>query len=123
MLIVNAGSQIPETGAGWTNTLDQARKNAQDWFDTMRGSGFTDLEMTLQSEDPVDDRWRFVFTHTVTGATAELDMHGVDNIDAFRRQTWGYPRAYWNGGSSSEPQLEDFAADGFEPVMTYRAKR
>ena len=41
MLIINPGSRIAAQGEGWTSTLDQARKNAQDWFDTMKSNGFS----------------------------------------------------------------------------------
>jgi hypothetical protein len=120
-IIINPGSRVTASGKGWTNSLDGARKNAQDWFDNMKAEGFTDLVMTLASEEPdVDGHWRFVFTHTVTGVAVELHMHGVDDIQAHRSERLCYPRVYWDGGSSSVPELKQFAAEGFEPVMTYR---
>jgi hypothetical protein len=122
MLLINPGSTLPlaEAAIGWTNTHDQAKKYAYTWFyKPMQEQGFTDIEVTDTGEE-TEGRWKFIFKHTVTGVEVELETHGIDDLEAYEKQFIFTPRVYWNGGSSSNPELEDFKADGFSPVMTYR---
>lgn len=121
MLIINPGSAtVVAEGNGWTNTYEQACRNAEDWFKAMRADGFVDIEM-LPTEEDRGGRWLFIFRHAVTGVSVELEMHGIDNLDAYVHQNIFYPRVYWNGWGQ-DPSLRDFAAKGFETVVvkTYR---
>jgi hypothetical protein len=119
MLITNAGSRIADSGNGWTNTEASARQEAERWLAAMRGEGLTDIEL-VDGAMPFENRWRFTYRHTVTGATATLETHGIDDAEAYQAENIFPPRVYWNGSSTAHPQLEDFAADGYEPVQTYR---
>lgn len=121
MLIVNPGADIaaPTAEAGWTNTFEGAQAEARRWLDSMREEGIHDVE--LLDSDGVEDegRWTFTFRHTVTGVEVRLDTHGIDNYEAYKAQHIFAPRVYWNGSSCGNPELSDFAADGY--VQTFRA--
>lgn len=119
-VLINPGSQIGGDPQGWSNTAEQARKLANEWLDRMRVEGFVDIELTDDGVEVVG-RWQFVFRHTVTGAEVVLETHGIDNMDAYLKQHTFPPRVYWNGSSCAEPDLDDFAADGFSMAKTYRA--
>ena len=121
-IIINPGSgAIPAAGNGWTNTYEQAEKHAREWRDRMTADGIRDVTLELPGADPDGDgRWRFSFRHDVTGMTVYLDTHGIDDWRAYEKQRIFSARVYWNGDSSGEPQVEDWAADGFEVVKTYR---
>ena len=72
------------------------------------------------SED--NGRWPFVIRHQITGVEVVLETHGIDDLDAYKRQCIFDPRVYWNGSSSAEPTLDDFDAPGFVvKVMTFVA--
>lgn len=117
-LIINPGSRIAPPGEGWTNTEAKARDRAGNWLGKMHAEGMTDVEL-LDGAEPRDGRWLFTFRHKVTGATATLEMHGIDPAEAYERQHVFTPRVYWNGSSCADPCLEDFAAPGFRPVRTF----
>lgn len=120
MFIINPGSQVGKQEVGFTNTHDQAREYAYRWFyRPMQKQGFTDISVEDKNEER-DGRWLFIFKHEVTGKEVELEVHGIDNLDAYTDKYIFAPRVYWNGSSSSDPDIEDFAADGYEPVLTYR---
>jgi len=121
--IINPGSELAdnETAVGWTNTHEVARRYAYTWFlKPMQEQGFTDIRVTDTGEES-DGRWKFLFTHEVTGKVVELEVHGIDDLKAYEKQYIFTPRVYWNGSSSSDPELEQFSAEGFVPVMTFRA--
>ena len=119
MFIINPGSEVGKQEVGFTNTHEQARRYAYEWFyKPMIDQGFTDIEVEDTKEE-VDGRWKFIFKHTVTGKEVELETHGIDNMDAYTDKYIFTPRVYWNGGSSSSPELEQFAVDGYKPVMTF----
>lgn len=119
MLIINPGSKIGDDPKGWTNTHTQARKHAYEWFyKPMQEDGFTDIEVEDTKEER-DGRWLFIFKHSITEKQVELEVHGIDNLEAYRNQHIFSPRVYWNGSSSSNPSIDDFAVDGFTPVLTY----
>lgn len=123
-IIINPGSKLPlaEAAIGWTNTHDQAKRYAYEWFyKPMTEEGYTDIEVIDTGEEN-DGRWKFIFKHKITGKEVELETHGIDDLEAYEKQFVFTPRVYWNGGSSSNPDLKQFEAEGFEPVMTYRAK-
>lgn len=122
-MIINPGSGAVETsGEGWTNTHKQARVNAYEWFyKPMLEQGFTDIKV-IDTKIERDGRWLFNFEHKITGKVVELEIHGIDNMEAYTKTHIFGSRVYWNGSSSSNPQLEQFAAEGYEPVMTYRKK-
>ena len=119
-IIINPGSgTVPAVGDGWTNTAEAARAEAGRWLARIHEDGMTDVELlpdviTL----PVTGRWVFTFRHAVTGVSVELETHGVDDLEAWRRQRVFDPRVYWAGSSAGSPCLDDFAAPGF--VKTYR---
>lgn len=120
--MINPGSKIADKNEaiGWTSTHAQAKKYAYSWFyKPMLERGFTDIEVTDTNEHD-DGRWKFIFRHTITGKEVELEIHGIDDLEAYQKQCIFMPRVYWNGSSTSDPELEQFSADGFEPVMTFR---
>lgn len=121
IVVINAGSRIADSGKGWTNTEDEARREAERWLAALRNEGLTDIEL-LDGAVPFENRWRFTYRHAVTGATAQLETHGIDDTAAYQAEHIFPPRVYWNGSSTATPELENFAADGFEPtqVRTYR---
>lgn len=119
-MLINPGSAIGRQEIGFTNTHKTAKKYAQELFyDQMAKEGFTDIEM-IDTGVEDDGRWKFIFKHTITGKEVELEIHGIDNMDAYTDKYIFSPRVYWNGSSSSNPELEHFAADGFVPVMTFK---
>ncbi|SHQ64280.1 Uncharacterised protein [Mycobacteroides abscessus subsp. bolletii] len=118
-VLINPGSHIDDATVDWTNTYEKAQANANDWLDRMRSEGLTDVVMT-GDEAEQDGRWTFTFTHQVTGVSVDLEIDGIDNMDAYRHKALFAPKIYWNGSSVGEPSLDDFAADGYEPVQTFR---
>ena len=121
-LIINPGSgRVVAEGDGWTNTYEQACQNAEKWFEEMRADGFDDIEMMPVGKSR-EGRWLFIFRHAVTGVSVELEMHGIDNLDAYVYQHFFHPKVYWNGWDQ-EPRLDDFAAKGFEAVVTKTYRR
>lgn len=81
----------------------------------------TDVELLPGSVVGVEDkgRWVFTFRHKVTGTEVQLEIHGIDDLDAYRKQYLFDPKIYWRGSSCAEPELEDFAAEGFKPLRTF----
>lgn len=117
-LIINPGSRIG-AGAAWTNTYEQARKSAEDLLVHLAREGHIDV--TLLDEFEVNEgRWVFSFRHNVTGKVVEFETHGIDDLDAYEKAHIFSPRVYWNGSSCSSPKLDDWDAEGFEPVKTFR---
>ncbi|QQG96238.1 hypothetical protein HBE99_04685 [Mycobacteroides chelonae] len=119
VVFINPGTRVNDAAVGWTNTYEKALANANDWLGRMRADGITDVAMT-GDEAERDGRWMFTFTHQVTGVSVDLEIDGIDNMDAYKRKSLIAPRIYWNGSSTAEPSLDDFTADGFEPVQTFR---
>lgn len=119
-VLINPGSHIATGSAGWTNTFEQACAEAQRWLDNMhKDDGLTDVELLPAEDAPEEGRWAFYFRHKVTGVKVRLDTHGIDNIDAYTKRAIFTPRVYWNGCSSSDPKLDDFAAPGFRKLATF----
>lgn len=124
MVIINPGTHIPPDSVdeGWTNTYEGALAEAEKWLRRMHNEGLADITMTEPDDkEPVDGRWTFQFVHDVTGVTVELDTHGIAPIDRYMQGRWAYPRVYWNGSSTSNPELSQWAARGY--VQTYRKER
>jgi hypothetical protein len=120
-ILVNPGSGPIADGDGWTNTVEGARVEAERWLAIITdGQGIRDVALEDDAEELDDGRWRFWYRHTVTGVRVDLITHGIDNLAAYRRAQVFDPRVYWKGSSTSEPQLEDWAADGFEMIRTFR---
>jgi hypothetical protein len=119
-VIINAGSRIGGEPQGWTNTIEQARKEARAWLDRMTAEGFTDVVLVDTGREEAG-RWTFLFHHIVTGVEVPLRVHGIDDLDAYKRQHKFEPCVYWKDSSSAEPQLDDFAAHGFSKTMTFVA--
>lgn len=119
VMIINPGSKIGTETKGWANTHKTARLYAYTWFlKPMLKDGFRDIEV-IDTKQERDGRWLFIFKHTITNKEVELEVHGIDNLEAYQKQYIFTPRVYWNGSSSSNPELEQFSAEGFSPVMTY----
>jgi hypothetical protein len=118
----NEPDDFPTAGDGWTNTYTSARRTAEEWLDKIHTSGMRDVE--LLPSDPTQPpnwwRWTFIFYHRITGKIVLLETHGVDETMAFREEHDFLPQVYWAGSSVALPNLADFAADGYEPVMTYQ---
>lgn len=123
-ILINPGSEIPEPpkDKSWTNTYEVALSIAQDWLKEMHENGLTDVVLLDPSECSFEDgRWSFYFQHTVTKKIVAFDTHGISPLTEFATASFFDPRQYWNGSSSADPCLEDFAAPEFVPVRTYRA--
>ena len=120
-LFMNPGSGgIPVRGEGWTNTFAKARQTAEEWLDRMRAEGMRDIGL-FPGARHLNGRWEFTFRHAVTGVKVTLECDGVDDMDAYVAERIFPPRIYWNGSSIGEPKLDDFAAEGFERVVTWKA--
>lgn len=120
-IIINPGSgPVAESGEGWTNSLTGAQTHARTWLRFLGNQGIRDIELVPGEEYTGDGRWRFRFRHAVTGACVDLDTHGIDNEPAYAREYVFAPRVYWNGSSSSTPEIENWLVDGFEVVKTLR---
>jgi hypothetical protein len=124
-LIMNLGADIPEPGegSGWTNTYEEACRIAWEWFVRMNDDGLAADVVLFEGQPfrpPVEGRWTFIFRHTVTGVDVKFETHGIAPMEAYLEQSFlrAHPRQYWNGSSSADPCLNDFAAPGF--VQTYR---
>ena len=118
-VLINPGSDIGEPGNGWTNTEATARDEAERWLAGMRADGITDVELADGATER-EGRWVFTFRHAVTGTTVTLETHGIDDIRAYQKDHIFAPRIYWNGSSTSNPELEHFAAPGFLAVRTFK---
>lgn len=123
MLLINPGSHLPEnkTGQGWTNTHAKALERALGWLKNLKAEGMTDIIM-WDTKEETDGRWKFIFHHKITKVDVELETHGIDDLDAYQKEHIFAPRVYWNGSSTGEPELEQWAKEGFRPVKTYKEK-
>lgn len=120
-LLVNPGSgPVAESGEGWTNTYAAARATAERWLAQIHADGMRDVDLAAGCLER-EGRWRFSFTHRVTGVAVVLETHGVDDVRAYEKERVFAPRVYWRGSSTANPDLDDWAAPGYEPVRTYRA--
>lgn len=117
-LIINAGSAIGATEAGWTNTEAQARKEAEKWLALIHADGMVDVEL-LPGSVEFESRWRFTFRHAVTAVEVTFETHGIDNEEVYRKRYTFAPRQYWNGSSTNDPEIDDFAAPGFAVRKTF----
>lgn len=122
MVIINAGTRLGDIhpADGWANTYAAARKAADEWLTKMRAEGIADVELATADETEREGRWTFTFRHAVTEVEVKLETHGIDDMEAYNRQCVFEPRIYWNGSSTANPELSDFAAPGY--VMTFRPK-
>ena len=118
-MLINPGSRIGEPGTGWTNTEATAQAEAQRWLAGIHADGMTDVEL-LNGATEREGRWVFSFRHAVTGTVVKLETHGIDDIGAYEKEHIFSPRIYWNGSSTSNPELEHFAAPGFVAVRTFK---
>ena len=120
-ILINPGSEpVSDQGDGWTNTYEGAVVEAERWHRRMVDDGFgQDVDLLVQ-DDPIvcDGRWVFLYRHRVTGAVVELHTHGIDNMDAYTKRHIFGARVYWNGSSTGNPELSDWAAPRF--VQTFR---
>lgn len=115
-VFINPGSRIVQTDSEptWTNTFEQAKKEAENWLETMRKEGIVDVAIVNWDETEYEGRWRFEFEHAVTRVRVTLETHGIDNLTAYRKRAIFDPKVYWNGSSCANPSHEDFAAEGFK---------
>lgn len=116
-VFINPGSRIAPTDGGWTNTFEQAKKEAEQWLEKMREEGIVDVCIVNWDETERDGRWRFEFEHSVTRVRVTLATHGIDDLPAYRKQAIFDPKVYWNDSSCANPDHGDFAAPGFK--LTY----
>lgn len=122
-LIINPGSGPVMDGDEWTNTYEQALRYARDWLERIAADGI-DVEMTEPPDkEDFEGRWTFKFRHPVTGVACMLEHHGIAPLEAYAKGNFlgAYPRVYWNGSSSSEPEIEQWTAPGFRVVKTFAA--
>ena len=115
MLIINPGSEISEGNKDkkWTNTHKQARVNAYGGFyKPMEKEGFIDIEVEDTKKEN-DGRWLFIFKHKITGVSVELQIDGIDDLDEYKKENIFTPRTYWNGSNCSDPDIKDFAKEGY----------
>jgi hypothetical protein len=120
-VLINPGSGgVPAAGHCWTNTVEEARREAERWLRRIREDGITHVTLLPEVLREEEGRWTFGFRHDVTGVVVELETPGIDNLEAYRKERIFYPRIYWRGSSSSEPRVEHWAADGFEVMKTFR---
>lgn len=106
-IIINPGS---ENKGG---TLKQAKINADEWLKCVHDEGFLEVEMKYV-EQYKDGNFLFEFKHTITQKVATLEIHGFTKEEC--EKFMFHPRVYWNGSSSSSPDIEDWLTDEF----TYR---
>lgn len=120
--IINPGSRIAASdGIAWTNTYETAAQEAEQWLGRMQEDGLCDIDLQLPGLPLKDEgRWAFQFKHTITGVIVTLEMHGISSTQAYMKEHIFLPRVYWNGCSSSNPKLEDWATPGFTAVKTFR---
>lgn len=111
MTFINPGSRVPP---GVPNLYEVAEARAKKWLAQIRSDGWPEVELVLPGVPGRDSRWSFEFRHSVTGAVARLDQHGITSEAADEAgMIFGPPRVYWNGCSSSTPAPSDWvAADG-----------
>lgn len=114
MFLINPGSTVTTSANGWTNTYETALKNAMAWLLNMEKQHITGVFIVASDGPNAQGMWVFTFRHNVTGKTALLEIHGIDNLDAYLKQNVFHPRVYWNGSSSGEPKLTDFLRQGYE---------
>lgn len=122
VLIINPGSgAVPLAGEGWTNTYGVALEEAERWLGRMREDGIEDVTLDVRDQTEREGRWTFGFRHSVTGVVVDLVTHGIDDMKAYEADGHIFgARVYWHGSSSSNPELEDWSADGFVAVRTFR---
>lgn len=119
-MIINPGSHIKAMrGEGWRNTIETAREYADQWLERMHADGLHEVELHGELPATTFGRWRFAFRHSVTGVVVEYETHGIDDIPAYEREHIFTPRVYWNGSSSADPEIEDFAAPGWRIHRTF----
>lgn len=107
-------------GETWTNTRETACLKAEKLLADMQADGMRDIELLTSAVAVGEGLWSFGFRHTITDVVVLLEVDGIDDYDAYCKTYLFSPKTYWNGGSDFEPQIEDFAAEGFEVVKTLR---
>ena len=109
--IINPGS---ENKGG---TFEQALKNAKEWHEEILNN-FPEVTMTTNEERvEKNGNWIFRFTHPVTEKEAILEIHGFTKKECEKFMFW--PRVYWNGSSTANPEIEDWLTDEFNYRILY----
>lgn len=122
MILINPGSNIAEESKDkkWTNTHEMAVEHCRNWFlKPMLDAGFEDIEFTDTGKYE-EGRWVFEFKHLITGVVVEAEVHGISPLSEYKKENIFTPRTYWKGSSCADPEIKDFAKEGFKPVMTYK---
>lgn len=109
MIIINPGSKIKG------GTLKQAEANAKCWLKDIHDKGLTDVVMTKGVDR--DGLFVFNFKHPITGVVVHLDTHGFTDEEC--QEFTFSPRVYWNGSSTANPKIEDWAKEGFRYKVAY----
>lgn len=125
MVLINPGSgPVPPSGDGWANTYEGAYVRAVEWLALIHERAATDVVLLNPGHPTGEGRWTFRFRHPVTDVAVELETHGIpqDQILAFEMERLFAPRIYWKGSSTGEPELSDWAAEGFRAVRTFVAE-
>lgn len=114
--IINPGSgHVASEGEGWQNTEAGAIINAHRWYDRIKEDGIEDIILLPACEYDNEGRWTFWFEHRLTCVKVELSTHGIiaEQLSAYRAEHIFYPRIYWDGSSSSNPEPENWLKDGY----------
>ncbi|RSN65448.1 hypothetical protein DMH01_03465 [Amycolatopsis sp. WAC 04182] len=120
-VFINPGSHIGETGEGWTNTFKGAKAEAERWLKQMHEDGLLDVVLATWDETEMDGRWKFEFEHTVTKKRVTLETHGISDIETYCKRRIFSPKVYWDGSSCGAPEIEHFAAPGFQVLKSFKA--
>lgn len=114
VMIINAGS---ENSGG---TLEQAKINANHWYDFMAVYNFDISEIEYKYVEQVRNGFVFEFTHKVTKKSVFLVTHGYTEKQA---ESFMFPpRVYWNDSSTANPKLEDFETEEYKAIIKYVKK-
>jgi len=112
-MIINPGS---ENKGG---TFKQALINAKEWLVNINKE-FPEVEMTTNEDKFYNGDWNFKFIHKITGKIVELQIHGFTKEEC-KLFTFN-PRVYWNGSSTSEPDINDWLTDDYTYRVVYKKK-
>jgi len=114
MIIINPGS---ENRGG---TFKQALINAERWYKNIIKE-FPEVTMSTHEDRCGNNgnygNWNFIFTHGVTLKRVNLEIHGFTDEEC--EKFLFYPRAYWNGSSTANPEIEDWLTDDYTYRIVY----
>ena len=112
-MIINPGS---ENKGG---TFERALEMANEWLVEIVKE-YPEVTVTTDEDQYEKGMWSFKFTHGVTGKEVFLNTHGFTKEEC--EKFMFYPRIYWNGSSTGNPEIKDWLTDDFEYVICYKQK-